>query len=176
MKSFFAILLLFILSGCANFSATVFSYSGEFKLSLPGGFLDGASVFSVDELSVKTRNGVLFSGLAISNSIESLPDNFNIRKYPEYLLRLRSISDLSIDLAKKFKNSSGEIDYTYGLDSVQISEVKGLKIYSLCKAHRCLAYVLKRGVDDQVLAMHSVGLDRKEFVSLIQGGLLGADP
>lgn len=165
MKKFLLILTLITITSCAQTSTTVFSYSGDFKLVLPISRLAGATVFSIDELSIKTAEGHLISGSVISAESEDLKDSFDIFNYPDYILKLKPSEG---EYSEIFDRSSEEIDFSYDLSSLEVLDMTDRKIYHLCKEDRCLAYVVKAVVVDHVLTLHSVGLNREEFVSLLK--------
>ncbi len=168
MKILYLLTLFMIFTGCAHNSPTILSFSSEFKVSLPSSFFSGGTIFSIDELSVKSIKGELISGGVISADSEGLPSGFNMVDYPSYLLKIKTPDD---NLLEAFKNSTGEIDYTYNISSLKVDESLNFKIYSLCKNNSCLAYSVKKGFQEHILVIHSRGLSRDKFVTLIKGDL-----
>ena len=169
MKKIIHFFLVYLLIGCSNQSFTVISYSGEFELKLPTNIFNGATVFSTDELSLKTSSGKLISGLVITGELESLPEDFNMHDYPEYIFNRKPTYSLSTEIAQKFLASTDEIKYSYGLDNLEMQSNNELKIYKLCKKDRCLAYIVKTHVKDHILSLHAEGMKNDEFNKLIEG-------
>ena len=83
--------LLGFLSACTSKQTTVISYSGAFELTLPTSIFSDATIFSADELSLKTSDKKLISGLIINPELESLPKDFVLADYPQYILNLKPI-------------------------------------------------------------------------------------
>lgn len=171
MKIFFSIILAFLLIGCSAHRATTLSYSSDFKLTLPNSFFAGATVFSSDELSVKTDKGILFSGKIISNESDSIPENLDIRDYPKYILKIKPLSDENDAYSKIFNNSSSEIDHVFGLENTVITKKGNWIIYSLCKDNKCLAYIVKNIFQGHILTVNGLGINSTEFIKLINGAL-----
>ncbi len=165
MKKILLILISFLITSCANTSTTIFSYSGGFKLVLPTSVMAGATVFSLEELSLKTVEGHLISGGVISAESEHFRKSFDISNYPDYILKIKPPESEYVEI---FNKSSDEIDFSYNLDSLEVLDLTDRKIYHLCKADSCLAYVVKAKVVDHILTLHSVGLTREKFVSLLK--------
>jgi hypothetical protein len=160
-----------LFASCTSQSVTNLSYSSEFTIALPSQYVEGSSIFYADELGVKTSAGKVIAGQIITNEKDSLPDNFDIRLYPEYLLKIRSVTDLSADVAKKFENTANEIEYSYGLSSLEVKQEENRIIYSVCKKDTCLAFVVKPNVKDQIFYAHTQKIEREEFIHLLTGGL-----
>src|SRR5690554_5009691 len=89
VKKLLAILLFPFIASCTENTVVTLSYSGIFKISLPSEQLAGGTIFYSDELSVKSDEGKLLSGKVISVESEGLPEEFDIRQYPEYLLGIK---------------------------------------------------------------------------------------
>ena len=161
--------LLGFLSACTSKQTTVISYSGAFELTLPTSIFSDATIFSADELSLKTSDKKLISGLIINPELESLPKDFVLADYPQYILNLKPIKTLSNDLAEKFTNSAEEVNAIYGLDNVVIKKTDDVTTYSLCKENRCLAYVIKSEIKDHLLSLHTQNVSQEEFNKLLEG-------
>lgn len=158
----------FFLYACAHTPSTILSFSSEFKLSLPSSFVAGGTIFSVGGLSAKSNTGELISGQIISIESEGLPSDFDVRDYPDYLLKIKKIHSESSEV---FEKSSGEVDYVYDLESLQILEEGGLKMYTLCKDENCLAFVVKNEFGDHIFSVNSRGISREYLVKVIKGDL-----
>ena len=133
--------------------------------------ISGATVFSVDGPALKTADGQLLSGRVISNASEGLPDDFTIRDYPKLILGLDSPLALGEETARLFKNSSNEIQHTYGDGGVFQESVGAFTIYGVCGDVGCLSFVTKADFEDHILTVHGTGISKEEFTSLIKGGL-----
>lgn len=173
MKSPLIIAILFsFLTACAHQSPTYMMLGGPFKITLPSDFVAGGTIFSTaEETAIKSASGAFIAGGMITANNQNLPQGFDITKFPEYLLGLRSVEDLDPDTAMLFRNSSSSYDYTYGLDGLVVMEDENMKLYLLCKAENCAAYVVKNGLDELILWMHSMNVDRNTFMQTAKGSL-----
>lgn len=171
MKTFLMLLAVLLFTGCAPESPTKLLYSSEFKIALPESYVKGASFFYADELAVKTSSGQLFSAQIISNEKEKLPENFDIRLYPEYILKIRPSNDLSSEIATLFDNSANALNHSYDLKSLEIQKQSNRTIYSICKQEECLAMVVKNSFKEHILFAHTQKIGRTEFINLLSGGL-----
>lgn len=169
MKMITLLALLALLAGCAGKSQSTISYSGAFSLKVPTHTLSDATVFSVDGLSVAWPGSRLISGLVITRDLEALPPDFDLRDYPRYALGMKSVESLEEDIATVFDNSAKEFDYSFGLESVVERSIRDLKIYSACKKSKCMAFVIRDGVDDHILSIYTQKISEKEFTNLING-------
>ncbi|MEO3879324.1 hypothetical protein [Rheinheimera fenheensis] len=133
MKKLSTGLLALLLSACSVNADTTLSFGADFKLTLPQTLMTGATVFSSDELSVKTASKQLFSGKLLSVDSEKLPPDFNIQQYPDYLLQRTPLTNLPAEIAALFQQSSEEVNYSYELANLEIQDVNQGKLYSLCK-------------------------------------------
>lgn len=70
-----------------------------------------------------------------------------------------------------FRNSSSSTDVTYGIDSLTVTEDENMKLYMLCKAEYCSAYVIRNGIDDHILSIHSMNVDRNVFLQVAKGSV-----
>jgi hypothetical protein len=170
IKYFTIIILAFIVS-CSTNDIVTLSYSGIFKLNLQSEVLSGGTIFYSDELSVKTNDGKVISGLVISVDSEGLPESFDIRQYPEYLLGLKNPNSQSSEVNKLFLNSLEEIKYVYSLDNLKVKREEKLTIYSLCKERSCLAFIVKNGFDEHIFTIHAKGYTQLEFDKLLEGAV-----
>lgn len=171
MKTYIPGILAVLLSACSVNADTTLSFGADFKLTLRQSLMTGATVFSSDELSVKTANNQLLSGKLLSVDSEKLPQSFNIQQYPDYLLKRTPLTNLPPETAKLFENSSEEVNYRYDLSALEIQDIQSGKLYSLCKETSCLAFVVKTANTDFILTVHSMGMSKTEFTDLIKGGL-----
>lgn len=171
-KTLLLTLVPLFLSACTQDTATVFAYSDGFKLTFPKDLLHGATVFAADELSLKTREGVVFSGKVISADSERLPSTLDIRKFPDYLLKLQPIQGLKPELRDPLMNARRAIGFAYDLDRVTVIDQSAYKIYQLCSEREsCLAYVVKTDLPDHILMIQAKGLSDSRFHQLLQSGL-----
>jgi len=166
----FLILIAALLASCASQNVTNLKYGSEFTIALPSHYMNDSTIFYSDELGLKTSTGKVIAGQTVSHEKDQLPDNFDMRLYPEYLLKLRPISGLSQDIAEKFENTSSEIDDSYGLKSLEIKKEQGRTVYSVCKADACLAFVVISDFKDHIFYAHTMKIPREEFINLLPGG------
>ncbi|HBN90438.1 hypothetical protein [Rheinheimera aquimaris] len=171
MKTYITGILAVLLSACSANADTTLSFGADFKLTVRQSLMDGATVFSSDELSLKTANNHLISGKLLSVDSEKLPQSFNIQQYPDYLLKRTPLTSLPPETAKLFENSSEEVNYSYDLSALEIHDINSGKLYSLCKETSCLAFVVKPENTDFILTIHTSGMSKTEFTDLIKGGL-----
>lgn len=159
----------FLLVGCSEQSKTTISYSGEFELEVPASLFSGAVIFASNELSFKTADDRLISGMAVTRDAESLPADFPMSDYPEYILGMKETGSLSAPITEQFKSSSREIEYSYGLEDIQVNSFGKLKAYVSCRDKSCLAYVVSKRVDDHLLSLHAQGVTYEKFNQLLKG-------
>ena len=171
MRKLSALMLISTLAACAAHATTTLSFSADFKIALPPSVFAGATVFAADELSVKTAAGQLFSGKVLSAASEQLPADFDMQLYPEYVLKIKAVSGLSAQNTQLFSNTAEEINYSFDLSDVSTEQLQGWTLYSLCKAQRCLAYVVKHKASEYILTVHANGMSKTEFTDLVKGGL-----
>lgn len=169
MKKAVVIAVLGLLAGCSAKPYTIISYSGAFNLRVPTNTLSEATFFSADELSLGWSDGKLISGLVVTRELESLPSDFNLEDYPRYILDIKDASSLNAEVAGKFNGSAREIDYSFGLENVIERSTDSSKIYSACRDDKCMAFVLKEGVDDHLLSMYTQKISEQEFNNLLEG-------
>lgn len=171
MKKLSAFILSGTLIACTTQADTTLSFGADFKIVLPSPVFAGATVFAADELSVKTASGQLFSGKVLSAESEQLPADFDMQLYPQYVLKIKTVSGLSAQNAQLFSNTADEINYSFDLSNVSTEELQGAMLYSLCKAQRCLAYVVKHHSTEYILTVHASGMSKAEFTGLVKAGL-----
>jgi hypothetical protein len=171
MKKLSVLMLLGSLTACAAQATTTLSFGADFKIALPPSVFVGATVFAADELSVKTASGQLFSGKVLSAESEQLPTDFDMQLYPQYVLKIKTVSGLSTQNAQLFSNTADEINYSFDLADVSTEQLQGWTLYSLCKAQRCLAYAVKHHTTEYILTVHANGISKTEFTDLVKAGL-----
>ena len=159
----------FLLVGCSGQPQATISYSGEFELEVPAKLFSGAVIFASNELSFKTADDRLISGMAVTRDAESLPADFPMSDYPEYILGMKETDPLAAPIAEQFEASSREIEYSYGLEDIRVNSFGKLKAYVSCRDKSCLAYVVRKGVDDHLLSLHAQGVSDDRFNKLLKG-------
>lgn len=165
----FGLIVPFLLVGCSEEPQTTISYSGEFELEVPASLFSGAVIFASNELSFQTADERLISGMAVTRDAESLPADFPMSDYPEYILGMKETGPLPAPIAEQFKSSSREIEYSYGLEDIQVNSFGKFKAYVSCRDKSCLAYVVIKGVDDHLLSLHAQGVTYEGFNKLLKG-------
>jgi hypothetical protein len=166
VEKFLAILLFPLIVSCAENTAVTLSYSGVFKVSLPSDQLAGGTIFYSDELSVKTGEGKILSGKVISVDSEGLPEYFDIRQYPEYLLGIKKVE--SAEIENLFRDSHEELNVVYGMESLIVDREESHTIFSVCKADSCLAFIVKADFQDHIFTVHANGYHQSGFVELLK--------
>lgn len=169
MKKLLAILLFPFIASCTENTVVTLSYSGIFKISLPSEQLAGGTIFYSDELSVKSDEGKLLSGKVISVESEGLPEEFDIRQYPEYLLGIKIMDNENSELSKLFRNSREEINAVYGVESLKVDRNTAHTTFNVCKSDACLAFVVKNSFKDHIFTVHADGYNQSEFIEILKG-------
>lgn len=169
MKYCIPLLLAILVVSCATNKPVEFSYSGTFKASLPINLMSGATVFTADALSVKTHEGKTISGVVAYREADNLPEDFDMRSYPEIVFGLKEYTGSSAELMEKFSNTRMAFEHSYDLTNVSAENNNGVTRYSTCKHERCLGFVVKNSLPDHVLMVFTEGLAKKDFVKLLNG-------
>lgn len=147
---------------------TTLGYSPEFKLGIPVDLLENSIIIPTDGLAIIFDDKKTLGGQTLIPEMDSLPEDFDMRLYADYILGLQEPISSHYEL---FKNSLSEIDFSYNIESLEIKHIPNHKIYSLCKNDECIAFVIKNDTNYQILTLNSKGFTREEFIQLIQGGL-----
>jgi hypothetical protein len=161
MKKMALLFATFLIISCSQTTHTTLLYSGSYKLTLPNSLLAGGTIFSADELSLKTTEGQLI----ISSANEGLDDDFDIFQLPDFILKLKAPPIKYIDL---FTSSSKEINHTYDLRNLKVLEENYRKIYHLCKNEKCLGFIVKQDAIDHIFTLHATGITKEAFFSLLK--------
>lgn len=83
--------------------ATRVLFSSYFSLSLPTFILEGGTILGSDGPIISMKNENSLSGLVITRSLDELPDNFDLKKYPLYVLGLAELDNIDSALKSKFR-------------------------------------------------------------------------
>ncbi|MBC6907082.1 hypothetical protein DWB84_16685 [Saccharophagus sp. K07] len=169
MKKILTILIFPFIVSCAGNTAVTLSYSSIFKISLPSDQLAGGTIFYSDELSVKSGGGKLVSGKVISVESEGLPEDFDIRQYPEYLLGIKKVEGEGAEIEELFRDSREEINTVYKMNSLIVDRQTAHTTFNVCKADACLAFIVKNDFQGHIFTVHSNGYDQSEFIELLKG-------
>lgn len=170
MRPLVFFLVVFLLAGCsARYTGTKsesedirFVVGARFSVSVSSEDLAGASVMSADGFIISYADGSHLSFNVLMPQPEGLPDSFDMRKYPEYLLGLRDSSDLSSDQAGNFEVARDILLSSVG-EGKQSRYTDGpLTAYVISGDVDSLAFVTDASVTDQLL-----------FVSSFTGGVSG---
>ena len=178
MKQFSTVIFLFLLaiSPSINAANTTIFYSGNFGLVMPSRMLDDTKIIPLGyrTIAVKRSDESYFYGQAIDinfegliDELESLPNDFDIRQYPKYILGVSTEKELEFELPLTFKRYSKLLDSQYDLDNLEITHENGTAIYSLCSNGDCLAYVTNELVKDHILSITSSGVSEDEFKQIL---------
>ena len=170
MKIIYVVLLSAFVSSCVNNEPMTLSFSPVFKLVVDSKAIGGSTIFYSDELSLKMKDSKLISAAVLSSDFEKLPDEFDIRNYPTYLL---GIEDLEEDASatKEFIITMNSMKYLYDLESVQILEREGVTFYTTCGPENCLGYVVKGDFRGHILSIRSSEIDQHKFTQFLMGAV-----
>jgi len=178
MKQLTTIIFLFLLavSSSINAATTTLFFSGDFRLDLPSRMLDNTKIISTGyrTIAVKKADESYFYGQAIDidfegliDDFEVLPNDFDIRQYPKYILGVSTEKELPFELPITFKRHSELLDSQYGLDNLKVTQKNGTSIYRLCSNEDCLAYITNKLIKDHILSITSSGINEDEFKQML---------
>lgn len=175
MKGFILGLGLISLVGCAGIrpsesgALTSVHYSAYFSLKLPTSMFDGAKVYSADGPALIFNGNKSLSGAIVTKELESLPDNFDLSKYPAYLFGLTEIAGLEANIQQRFRRSRQEM--VHSLESPTISESKGAdySVFSACAGLECVSFIVQDTQSEQILMLSTNGFTPVELHNAIEG-------
>ncbi len=170
MKIIYAALLLMFVSSCASNDPMMLSFSPVFKLVVNSKEIGGSTIFYSDELSIKTKDNKLISAIVLSSDFEKLPDEFDIRSYPAYLLGIEDLEE-NISTKKEFSNTMNSMKHLYDFDSVKVVQNEGVTFYTTCGLENCLGYVVKDDFRGHILSIRSSETDQQKFTQFIIGAV-----
>lgn len=146
--------------------------SGVFDLCLPLSFYKNATVGPGGGIVTRLANGSGFSIQIFLPSMDSLPENFDMRLYPEYVLGLRPVKGLNEEQAEKFKRTA-EIFKSPELEKIPLQKYKknGKTFYWSSKDKYAIgaAFVVLDEVSDQVLFFTFQRMDEKLQQTILNG-------
>lgn len=109
------------------------------------------------------------SGFVITNEKDNLPEKFNLRDYPKYLLELKKTDGLPADIKLKFELSSKEFKQNLGGSVVSIYGENNKIYYVVCKEKSCVIFVIIKDQREQIFMLTSEGFDWGFLKSFIEG-------
>lgn len=146
--------------------------SGVFDLCLPLDFYKNATVGQGGGIVTRLENGSGFSIQIFVPSMDSLPESFDMRLYPEYVLGLRPVIGLSEEQAEAFKRTA-KIFRSPELETVPLKKYKknGKTFYWSSKDKYSIgaAFVVLDDVADQVLFFTFQRMDEKLQQTILNG-------
>lgn len=176
MKSIVLSLCLIFLSSCAiakespaNSPKTTLLFSPAFSIELPLTILEDAKIINFEGIWIKFQDNRDLSGLIIMNGKDSLPEGYDIRKFPRYRLGLDNLGTLPPQIQKKFEDSLSELNYSLNNPEIITYKDGSKTYYHACSKTKCESYVVKQDVEDQILALFSEGHDLEFMKSITKG-------
>lgn len=157
------------LYGCSNKNFTSISYSPFFKINVPTQQLVDSTFFKSDGIAIKFQDSSLLSGYLISKDTSGLGGSFNMNEYPEYLFGLKDTDELDKSKKTLFINSQGEINYTYGSQSVVKIANERKTIYLKCKDKLCISFITKSKITDQILMITGSNIKPETLMKILKG-------
>lgn len=146
--------------------------NGRFALCLPINFYKNATIAPGGDIVVKLADGSGFGIQIFQSSMDSLPENFDMRSYPELVLGLKPATGLDEIQVEKLKNTVA-VFKSSELGAVPLKKYKknGKKFYWLSKGRSAvaIAYVTIDEADDQVLFFTFHKMDEKLQQTILNG-------
>ncbi len=134
-------------------------YSGYFTLTIPTPMLANAKILDSDGTVIVFDKKRQLSGFVITNENDNLPEKFNLRDYPKYLLELKETDALPVDIKRKFELSSKELKQSLGGPVVSIYDESNKVYYVVCKEKSCVTFVVMKDQGEQIFMLTSEGFD-----------------
>jgi len=157
-------IFLIIIGGCSIFQEvespkkyTKIHYSGYFTLSIPTLMLVNAKIFDSDGTVIVFDNNKQLSGFIITREKDNLPEAFDLREYPKYLLELKETDSLSTDVKNMFELSSKEFNESLNSPVVSIYEEVNKIYYVACKKKSCVTFIIMKDQNEQIFMLTSKG-------------------
>lgn len=137
------------------------SLSAHFKLKIDASKLSGAKVIAsgATSLIVAFDDGSYFDATVITRAMEKLPENFDLRTYPEYLLKIRSTDDLSEKWKNKFNNARCELEQRFNGGAYIVNSQRKYTTYTLLNEQEITRFVIAKNTTSQILLVNAVGLE-----------------
>ncbi len=178
MKFLLSGLCLLIITGCSVSGLqeaeppkkyTKIHYSGYFILTIPTPMLANAKILDSDGTVIVFDKKRQLSGFVITNEKDNLPEKFNLRDYPKYLLGLKETDGLPADIKRKFELSSKELKQSLGGLAVSIYDESSKVYYVVCKEKSCVTFVIMKNQGEQIFMLTSEGFDWGFLKKIIKG-------
>lgn len=176
MKSILLSLSLIFLSACAvankaqeNSPSTTLLFSPSFSLELPLTMLEGTKIIATEGIFLRFKDRSYLSGTIVMNGEGTLPEGYDIRKYPRYRFGLDSLDSLSLEEKKNFEADRNEFKYSLNNPKVITYSDSEKIYYHACSETECESYVVNKKVDDQILVLFGNGLDLEFMQSITKG-------
>jgi len=177
MKSVYLSLCLFLLSSCvvaeeppSKPPKMSLLFSPGFSVQLPLDVMENSTVINFEGIWIKFENNAELSGIIIMNGEDSLPEGYDIRKFPRYLFGLDKLNSLPPKFQKIFESKHPELSNITNKKDVITYSDDSKTYYHACSDKECESYIVKKNNKDQILALFSKGLDL-EFIKSITKGI-----
>ena len=172
----FTLTVIFILN-CVNVvnakagEQTSLSLSAHFKLKIDTKKLTDAKIIASGPTSmiVAFDDGSYFDATVITNSLENLSEDFDLRFYPEYLLDIAGTNSLPKVVQDKFSAAACELKQRVNNAKPLIESDNQYKRYTLLYGNEITSFVVDKNVQSQILLINSVDLNQKFINTLLKG-------
>lgn len=171
MKRKLAILLILFVTACSTQRGATFSYSGIFSIKFPQDWIQNSTVMFTDGLAIKTTQGNYLVGQILMAGTDGLPSDFDMRLYPELVLRIKDYTGPSQEFKEKLNNSTKVFNDAYDLSSIDITHSNGATRYSTCRETSCLGFVVKDSYPEHILLVISEGKNKTHFDKIFKGAI-----
>jgi hypothetical protein len=143
-------------------------FSPEFTLCLPPSLLKQAAIAKADDLVVKFYDGSYFFGKIITSEMDGFEPDFDMRRYPEYVLGIREASELPPEQAGNFKRALEILRYRMPNYKVIKSQSGKLTTYLMYGGGSAEAFVVSDSTD-QALQVGFSKIDLNTTQGILKG-------
>ncbi len=154
----FSRLFLLILVSCNAFAAKgcpgdnyLKMAVGRFDLCLPIAFYKNATITTGGGIIAKLSDGSAFSAQVLTPEMDTLPESFDMRAYPEQILGLKSATGLTKEQSESLANSIAVLKEQFGSNKPNKFKRNGKTFHTISKAGSAIAYVTCDEIGDQAL-------------------------
>lgn len=169
--------ILFVFSGLASICAhgevedrshfTHVDY-GLFQLTIPSADLIGARISSLDGPVIRFSNSTSLLGSAATRQLLEVPEEFDLRLYPQYALGIKSTESFSGELRNILDNSLLPFGISAAARVVEAPYKDGMT-YSICDDVFCVFFATQDAQDQHILLLNSKGIDREKILDFMGG-------
>lgn len=151
---------------------TTFHYGGSFTAQLPTKTLENSKVaFTDDSNIIFFESGQSLSGGVILRETDNLPEDFDLSKYPAYILGLEDPENLDVETKERFINSAKLMRQDAEVPVITSHHLMHT-LYSSCgfslNKEVCTHFLVENKQNHSILMMSSTGFERSHIVNLLQ--------